>query len=101
MTCAVASHCPQDPPTLAWSPKLNHSMETLQTREDGTQEVISVLSLIPSHWEDGLNVSCVVTHRLQRQGSVPFQETVPLTVLCEAFHLLSQYHMCEQLLCFS
>ncbi|KAG5268425.1 hypothetical protein AALO_G00212450 [Alosa alosa] len=79
MTCTISSQalCPQDPPTLTWSPQLNHSREILRTKEDGTLEVISVLSFMPSCSDDGLNVSCVVTHH---QGVTPVRETALLTV---------------------
>ncbi|KAL2085342.1 hypothetical protein ACEWY4_018662 [Coilia grayii] len=80
MTCVVASHCPRDPPGLVWSPALNHSADSLRTKDDGTQEVVSVLSFVPSRKHDGLNVSCVVTHRLLRRSQDTVQETARLHV---------------------
>ncbi|XP_063063606.1 sialic acid-binding Ig-like lectin 12 [Engraulis encrasicolus] len=78
LTCTAASHCPHDPPTLVWSPMLNRSTQTLRTKEDGTQEVISVLSFVASWEHNSLNMSCGVTHRLLSQATV--QETAHLYV---------------------
>lgn len=87
MTCAVASKalCLHDPPTLIWRPKLNDTRVIMRTKADGTKEIISMVSFMPSRSDDGLNVSCVVEH----EGIAPVQETVLLTVLCKVFHLPS------------
>ncbi|XP_062377811.1 myelin-associated glycoprotein-like isoform X2 [Sardina pilchardus] len=94
MTCAISSPCLQDPPTLTWSPQLNHSREILRTKEDGTPEVVSELRFMPSSWDDGLSVSCVATHH---EGVTPVRETVQLTVLYGPKNLSVSLHDTPQL----
>uniref|UniRef100_A0AAY3ZWE0 Ig-like domain-containing protein n=1 Tax=Denticeps clupeoides TaxID=299321 RepID=A0AAY3ZWE0_9TELE len=80
VACSVASPCPQSPPTLTWRPALGDSVVTIQKKEDGTQEVSSVLSFISSSVHNGVDLSCVVSSSDTR---VAVQETIRLSVDCE------------------
>ncbi|XP_028825986.1 myelin-associated glycoprotein-like [Denticeps clupeoides] len=77
VACSVASPCPQSPPTLTWRPALGDSVVTIQKKEDGTQEVSSVLSFISSSVHNGVDLSCVVSSSDTR---VAVQETIRLSV---------------------
>uniref|UniRef100_A0AAY3ZWG2 Ig-like domain-containing protein n=1 Tax=Denticeps clupeoides TaxID=299321 RepID=A0AAY3ZWG2_9TELE len=77
VACSVASPCPQSPPTLTWRPALGDSVVTMQKKEDGTQEVSSVLSFISSSVHNGVDLSCVVSSSDTR---VAVQETIRLAV---------------------
>ncbi|XP_028824907.1 myelin-associated glycoprotein-like [Denticeps clupeoides] len=77
VACSVASPCPQSPPTLTWRPALGDSVVTMQKKEDGTQEVSSVLSFISSSVHNGVDLSCVVSSSETRAA---VQETIRLAV---------------------
>ncbi|XP_064159707.1 sialic acid-binding Ig-like lectin 7 isoform X3 [Anguilla rostrata] len=69
LSCSAAAPCPEFPPNLTWTPRLNDSVDQLQENEDRTKSVSSVLTFIASHLHHGQKITCKGLYTLQ-QGNI-------------------------------
>ncbi|XP_035283403.1 sialic acid-binding Ig-like lectin 10 [Anguilla anguilla] len=65
LSCTAAAPCPELPPNLTWTPRLNDSVDQLQENEDRTKSVSSVLTFTASHLHDRQKFTCRALYTLQ------------------------------------
>ncbi|XP_064175957.1 B-cell receptor CD22-like, partial [Anguilla rostrata] len=80
LSCSAAAPCPELPPDLTWTPRLNDSVDQLQENEDKTKSVSSVLTFTASHFHHGQNITCKALYTLQ-QGDIQKTSSLTLRVL--------------------
>ncbi|XP_035283283.1 B-cell receptor CD22-like [Anguilla anguilla] len=74
LSCSAAAPCPELPPNLTWTPRLNDSVDQLQENEDRTKSVSSVLTFTASHLHHGKNITCRALHTLQQGDTMKTSE---------------------------
>ncbi|XP_064159719.1 myelin-associated glycoprotein-like [Anguilla rostrata] len=79
LNCSAAAPCPELPPNLTWTPRLNDSVDQLQENEDRTKSVSSVLTFTASHLHHGKTINCSALYTLQ-QGDIQKTSEANLTL---------------------